>query len=213
LTNRPSPRPRLVILGTSLFAREVTELAEEAGFEVVAFVENLDRGKTDDPFLGRPVVWLEDAAGLATDHMAVCSLGTTARKAYILRAAALGFHFATIVHPRARVSTSSRIGEGTVLSVGVILASAAEVGRHVILNRSVLVGHDTRIGDYVTLSPGANVAGVVTIGEQAYIGIGATIVDRITIGARATVGAGAVVIHDVPDDTRVMGNPARIVKA
>lgn len=46
----------------------------------------------------------------------------------------------------------------------------------------------------------------------ASIGSGATLLCGITIGARAMVGAGSVVTRDVPDDTIVAGNPAKVIK-
>ena len=46
----------------------------------------------------------------------------------------------------------------------------------------------------------------------ASIGSGATILSKITIGERAIVGAGSVVTKDVPPDTIVAGNPARVLR-
>ena len=46
----------------------------------------------------------------------------------------------------------------------------------------------------------------------ASIGSGATILSHVTIGERAIVGAGAVVTRDVPADTIVAGNPARVLR-
>ncbi len=46
----------------------------------------------------------------------------------------------------------------------------------------------------------------------ASIGTGATILGGLEIGARATVGAGAVVTRNVPPDTVVVGNPARVLR-
>ena len=45
--------------------------------------------------------------------------------------------------------------------------------------------------------------------KGASIGAGAVILPRIVIGKNAIVGAGAVVVKDVPDNTTVIGNPAR----
>jgi len=45
----------------------------------------------------------------------------------------------------------------------------------------------------------------------ASVGANATVLPGLTIGERAMVGAGAVVTHDVPADTIVAGNPARII--
>ena len=47
----------------------------------------------------------------------------------------------------------------------------------------------------------------------ASIGSGATILANVTIGERAIVGAGSVVTRDVPPDTIVVGNPARVRRA
>ena len=47
----------------------------------------------------------------------------------------------------------------------------------------------------------------------ASIGSGATLLGGITIGENAIVGAGSVVTKDVPPNTTVAGNPARILKA
>ena len=50
------------------------------------------------------------------------------------------------------------------------------------------------------------------IQKRASIGSNATILCGITIGAGALVGAGAVVTKDVPPNTIVAGNPARVLK-
>ena len=48
--------------------------------------------------------------------------------------------------------------------------------------------------------------------KRAAIGSNATILCGVTIGEGALVGAGAVVTRDVPDNTVVAGNPARILR-
>ena len=208
-----SHREKLVILGRGLFALEVVDLVEETGkYEVTAFIENWDREKTRQSLLGRPIVWIDEAASLASSHKAVCALGTTHRQGFIEQAAAIGFEFATIIHPSVRLSSTSSVGEGSILSAGVIVAVHTTVGRHVIINRGSLIGHHTTIHDYVTISPGANIAGSVTIGDGTYVGIGAIVLDHRTIGAHAVIGAGAVVTRDVPDQVQVMGIPAKITK-
>ena len=46
----------------------------------------------------------------------------------------------------------------------------------------------------------------------ASIGSGATILARVTIGENAIIGAGSVVTRDVPPNTIVAGNPARVLR-
>lgn len=47
----------------------------------------------------------------------------------------------------------------------------------------------------------------------ASIGSGATILSNVIIGENAIVGAGSVVTHDVPPNTIVAGNPAKILRS
>jgi acetyltransferase-like isoleucine patch superfamily enzyme len=46
----------------------------------------------------------------------------------------------------------------------------------------------------------------------ASIGSGATILSNVVVGERAIVGAGSVVTKDVPADTIVAGNPAKVLR-
>jgi acetyltransferase-like isoleucine patch superfamily enzyme len=52
-----------------------------------------------------------------------------------------------------------------------------------------------------------------TIKRGASIGSGATILSNVVIGENAIVGAGSVVTRDVPPNTIVAGNPAKILRS
>jgi maltose O-acetyltransferase len=51
----------------------------------------------------------------------------------------------------------------------------------------------------------------ISIGDDCWIGGQAIIFPGVTIGHRCIIGAGSVVTKDVPDDSTVAGNPARVV--
>ena len=53
---------------------------------------------------------------------------------------------------------------------------------------------------------------VATIGNNVSLGANVNIIGRLTIGDNVTVGAGSVVVKDIPNDSVVVGNPARINK-
>ncbi len=52
----------------------------------------------------------------------------------------------------------------------------------------------------------------VRIGSRCFIGGGAVILPGVTIGERCLIGAGSVVFEDVPPNSIVAGNPARVLK-
>jgi acetyltransferase EpsM len=203
----------LLVCGTRTFALEVADVVEGTpGLRVVAFVENEDRGRCERPHGGLPVRWVEDVGDLRESADFVCGLGTTRRSRFTRQLEALGLRGATVVHPTAHVSGRSELGAGSIVLPGAVVGSHTRVGRHAILNRGVLIGHHTTLGDHVTLSPGANVAGACRIGDAAYIGMGAMVLNGISVGEHTVVGAGAVVTRDVPDRTKVVGVPARVVE-
>lgn len=52
----------------------------------------------------------------------------------------------------------------------------------------------------------------VIIGDDVWIGAGVIILPGVTIGTRSVIGAGSVVVENVPSDTIIAGNPARIIR-
>jgi len=53
----------------------------------------------------------------------------------------------------------------------------------------------------------------IRIGDNVWIGMNSVVLKGVTIGDNSIVAAGSIVTHDVPPNTMVAGNPARVVKA
>ncbi len=122
--------------------------------------------------------------------------------------------FPSLIHPRALLQdqTSVKMGEGCIITAGVILTTDIHIGKHVLLNLNCTIGHDVHIGDYSSVMPGANIAGEVNIGNGVLIGSGANILNGIKVGNNSRIGAGAVVTKDVLENETVAGVPARPLK-
>lgn len=194
--------------GAKNFAHEVREACTAAGFEVVAMIEGIDRGRVGadhDP----PVVWVDDQASVEPDIPLVIGVGQVIRRGFVERLVAEGRRLQTVIHPAAIVSPSATLGEGCVVLAGAIIGASASIGRGTVVNRGSSIGHHTVIGAWSFVGPGAAVAGEIKAGEQVHIAVGATVRDDITIGDRAVIGAGAAAVKDVPADTTVVGVPAR----
>jgi maltose O-acetyltransferase len=59
---------------------------------------------------------------------------------------------------------------------------------------------------------GLEYAKPITIGHNVWLGGGCIICPGVTIGDNSTVAAGAVVVKNVPPNTVVGGNPAKVIK-
>ena len=95
------------------------------------------------------------------------------------------------------------------------------VGTTIIAVEQIVVGDDVAFASdvYIIDSDSHGVEGrphkqaAIHIGDGCWIGARAMILPGVTLGKRVLVAAGAVVTRDVPDDSLVAGNPARVVRS
>lgn len=82
-----------------------------------------------------------------------------------------------------------------------------EIGSNVLITHATVLAHDASpvvFGDETRV-------GRVKIGDRVFVGAGAVMLPGVEIGSRSMVGANAVVSRDVPANSVVAGNPARVV--
>ena len=125
----------------------------------------------------------------------------------------LGYTFHSMIHPRAVISSEVELAEGVQIMAGVVINCGTIIEENVVLNTSSSIDHDCQIGAHSHIAPGVTLSGQVTIGEGCHIGTGATVIQGIHVGNHSLVGAGSVVISDIGSNSKVLGNPARMVLA
>ena len=114
------------------------------------------------------------------------------------------------IHPTAFIDASVIIAEnGIMVATNVVVNPLAKIGIGSICNTGCIIEHECSIGNFSHIGPGAVLCGNVTIGEQTFVGAGAVIRQGIIIGKNVIIGAGAVVVKNVPDNTTVVGCPAK----
>ena len=143
----------------------------------------------------------------------VNGLGSTksisARQVLYDRFKSAGYHFASVIHPSAAVSSHANLAEGVQVMAGAVIQAGTRIGENSIVNTRASVDHDCIIGAHVHIAPGATLSGSVELGDAVHVGTGATIIQGVRVGRGSTVAAGAAVISDVPDESKVAGVPAK----
>jgi sugar O-acyltransferase (sialic acid O-acetyltransferase NeuD family) len=117
------------------------------------------------------------------------------------------------IHASAVIDDSAELAKhGVMIAPNVTINALAKIGIGAICNTFSVIEHECVIGDFAHIGPGAVLCGNVTVGENTFIGAKAVVRENIRIGKNVMVGAGAVVVKDIPDNVKVVGNPARIIK-
>ena len=106
-----------------------------------------------------------------------------------------------------------KLGNGIFIAPLVQLSATATIGNHCSLFGNSFVGHDTVVGEFCHIATNAVVGAKTKIGKGVHIGINSCIRENVEIGDYSIIGMGAVVIKDVPPNTIVVGNPAKVLKS
>jgi len=110
-----------------------------------------------------------------------------------------------------------RIGEGTFLNIGVMVAATAlvEIGSHCMLANGCFVTD----GNHRFDDPGMPVTwqgftskGPTRIGDNVWCGANVVVTSGVTIGERSVIGANSVVTTDIPAGSIAAGAPARVLR-
>src|ERR1017187_1377352 len=110
---------------------------------------------------------------------------TNRRRELYEKFVSLGYHFGTVVHAAAVISSDVSLGEGVQVMAGVVIQPGTTVGDNTILNTGVSVDHDCKIANHVHIAPGATLCGAICVGEGTLIGAGAVVIQGIEIGRQS----------------------------
>ena len=112
---------------------------------------------------------------------------------------------------------------------GIEIHPGAKIGKNLFIDHGmgVVIGETSIIGDNVTIYHAVTLGGIApsidsdnqrngkrhsTIGNDVVIGSGAQIIGPIKVGNGSRIAANAVVVNEVPENSTMVGIPAKAVK-
>ena len=105
------------------------------------------------------------------------------------------------------INEDCEIGCGATIDRGSM--SNTEIGKNTFLDNQIHIAHNVKIGENTIIAGQVGIAGSSTIGDNVRIGGQAGISGHLKIGNNVDIAGGSGVIKDIPDNSRVMGYPAK----
>jgi sugar O-acyltransferase (sialic acid O-acetyltransferase NeuD family) len=121
--------------------------------------------------------------------------------------------YATLIDPSAWVSRTAKLGVGCAIYPHCFIGLNTVIGDFCFCLSGSIINHDNIVEEGVTIASGSCLAGNVHVEAGCYLGQACTVRQHVRIGRHSLIGTGAVVLRDVPDDSVMVGNPARRLRA
>ncbi|WNL38491.1 acetyltransferase [Halomonas sp. PAMB 3232] len=207
--------PPVILLGAGGHAKVVLDLLRFTGRTVIGVCDPILEHKPGGLWRGIPVLGgdndlLSHVADTVELANGVGSLpGQSTRHNLHERIIALGYRFATLVHPSAVLSESAILGRGAQVMAGCVVQADVQIGEGTLVNTAAHIDHDCQLGRHVHIAPGAVLSGGIRIADNVHVGPNVTIIQGVTIGTGAIIGAGTTVLHDLPEYHQLIGQAPR----
>jgi len=142
---------KLLILGAGGYGKTIADVASQLGcYERIAFLDDQQIGET---ILGKCADYARLAG--AFDEIYPAFGNNEFRMRWLNSLLSEGFTVPTLVHPRAYVSPTAKLGIGVMVLPMAVVNTGVTVKNGCIINIGALIDHDSVIEDGVHLAPGA----------------------------------------------------------
>ena len=108
------------------------------------------------------------------------------------------------------IEDNCEIGCGSTIDRGSL--SNTIIGKNTFIDNQVHIAHNNKIGENCIIAGQVGFAGSSSLGNNVMIGGQAGISGHLKVGNNVQIGGGSGVIKDVPDNSKVMGYPAKNLK-
>lgn len=213
---------QLVIVGAGSGYWELLDLVDDINrsdgsrnYKIAGVID--DNPATWGKTLGSANVFgpLESAADFPEEVQFVFGIGSyrtrISRRDLLGRLALPIERFETLIHPSAKIYSTSSVSRGCIIHFGSVIFNHSLVEPFSIISANCVIATQNHLGTGALLGSGVITTQAVSIGSFSHVGQGALIGERCEIGAGAQIGMGGVVLQSVKTGVFAIGNPLRFI--
>ena len=181
-------KKKYLIYGAGGYCKVVIDIIQATGGTVACVFDDFPE-KVNHLIMG--VAVRKYAADIYPDAEMIIAIGHNEVRKNLSQT--LQHDFGTIIHPKAVIASSAKIGQGTVVMANAIVQAEAELGEHVIINAGVCVDHEAILADFTHIGALAYIGGAAELGEGCNIRPGALIKRMVKVPEHTFVGPNAII--------------------
>jgi len=210
----------LVIIGASNAFWEINELikdinSEKEIYKIIGVLddnEDLWGKKFEDLIVEGPIEKVNEYDQSVKFVLAIGSFRTRIIRNEIINK--LGLHegrFVTLIHPTAKIFSTSQINKGCIIHYGSVIFNHTIVESFSVISANCVIGVGNLIGKGALLGSTITTTTGVKIGSFSFIGSSTSIGEGVEIGPGAQIGMGSLVLKNIKAGCFVLGNPLRML--
>jgi len=204
------------------FARALLKIDIEVGFNTSEAAPEIHSSATigENVSLGKGVSIGEGT--VIEDHVVIKPNVTIGKGCYIKSFACIGgegFGYArdensvpVKILQLGNVELGDRVNVGSFVSINRATLGTTYIGADTKLDDHVHIGHNCNIGERSIITACTELSGGVVVGNDVWIGPNSSIIQKVKIGSGAYIGIATSVRKNVDRNTKVAGNPMRVIK-
>ena len=201
---------KLIIVGAGDLGKELASMIEEINrikpsYLIMGYLDD-DPGKIGTRYCGYDVLGNTGKLDEYADRTDICAAVTLQNgwdRKRVVENLARFESWDTIVHPKASVSATAKLGRGCLVYANAVISADTELKGFNICYFGSILCNDCEVEQYASLMTGVLVSDRARIGEAAYLASGARVFPSVTLGKRVRVSVGATVARSYPDDAVV----------
>lgn len=116
-----------------------------------------------------------------------------------------------LIHPLAKVSKNSVIGNGCIISPFAFVAPESKIQENSLISIFSSIGHHSKVGKSSVISPYSTLLGKAACGSLTFVGSHCALIGKNAIlGNNSQLVSGSILYKKIRKNSLVQGNPAEI---